>query len=104
MTPDERNQRKKMLLVEGMMHRLEIMHTLHQVRNQAQANVVLGKLPGILAFIARRNAAPLIAAAAPLVFGKSGLSRLLRRLLFMAGAGAGIAALLRHWRSRQEEE
>lgn len=104
MNQDERNQRKKMLLVEGMMHRLEIAHALHQVRSQSQANVVLGKLPGLLAFITRRNAVPLIATVAPLVFGKSGLSRLVRRLLFMAGAAASVAALLRRWRARQADE
>lgn len=96
-----REERKKMLLVEGMMHRLEMMHSLHQLQSGAQRHVVLGKLPGILALIANRNAAPLLATIAPLVFGKSALSRVVRRVLFMVGAGAGIAALIRRWRERE---
>ena len=96
-----REEHKKMLLVEGMMHRLEMTHALHQLQSGTQRHVMLGKLPGILALIASRNAAPLLATIAPLVFGKSALSRFVRRVLLMVGAGTGMAALIRRWRKSE---
>ena len=95
-----REERKKLLIVEGLMHRLEIAHALHQLRSEAQADRLLGRLPEMLGYVmTRRHLVPLIAAAAPLVFGKSSVSRLLRRVLMVAGVGTALAALLRRWRA-----
>ena len=99
-----REERKKLLIVEGLMHRLEIVHAMHHLRSDAQGNAVLSKLPGVLALIASSKAMPLIATVAPLVFGKSALSRLVRRALLTMGAGAGVAALIRRWRARGSGE
>lgn len=95
-----REEHKKMLIVEGLMHRLEIVHALHQVQEGTRAKLVLGRLPGLLALIGNRNALPLLGAVMPLVLGKNGVSRFVRRILMVAGAGAGIAALVKRWKAR----
>ena len=90
---------KKLLIVQGMMHRLEIMHALDQIKSHTRPKALLTKLPSVLKLIMASNAVPLISTLLPVVFGKAKVSRFVRRLAFTVGAGATIMAIFKRWKN-----
>lgn len=88
-----REARKKLLLLEGTLHRLEFMQARSSLLGAA-ANSVIGRgLPGMLSFLLRHKAGALLASALPLLMGGSRLSRIVRRGALLLGAGAALLRL-----------
>lgn len=94
-----REEQKKLLIVQGMMYRLEIAHALDEFKSHTRPKALLAKLPSMLKLIMTSNAVPLISALLPVVFGKSKVSRLLRRIALMLGAGAALTAIIKRWKN-----
>ena len=98
-----RDEQKKLLIVQGMMHRLEIAHALDQLKSHTQPTALFSKLPSLMKLIMASNAVPLLSTLLPVVFGKSKLSRVVRRVALMVGAGAALTTLLKRWKSSRTQ-
>jgi len=98
-----RDEQKKLLIVQGMMHRLEIAHALDQLKSYTKPTALFSKLPSLMKLIMASNAVPLISALLPIVLGKSKASRLTRRVMLMIGAGAALTSLIKRWKSTRSE-
>ena len=98
-----RDEQKKLLIVQGMMHRLEIAYALDQLKSHTKPTALFSKLPGLMKLIMASNAVPLISTLLPLVFGKSKASRITRRVMLMMGAGAALTAFIQRWKSSRSE-
>ncbi len=97
-----REARKKMLIVEGMMHRLELVKATQQLKQDIRPGGLISRLPELISLIARSKALPLMGTALTLVAGKGILSRLLRRVLVVGGVASVLAMVVRRWKSRSE--
>lgn len=98
-----REEHKKMLIVQGMLHRLELVQATQQLRQSARPVAVMASLPRLLTLLASSKALPLLGSAITLVTGKGPVSRLLRRGLMIAGVGSVLAAVVRRWKQRTSE-
>jgi hypothetical protein len=98
-----RDEQKKLLIVQGMMHRLEIAHALDQLKSHTQPTALFSKLPSLMKLIMASNAVPLISTLLPLVFGKSKLSRVVRRVALMVGVGTALTSLFKRWKSSRNQ-
>ncbi len=94
-TDTPRAARKKLLLLEGTLHRLEFLQARESLLGPAGVRSALGRgLPGVLAFLLRHRAGALLAGALPLLVGGSRLSRIVRRGAWLFGAGAALFGML----------
>ncbi len=91
-----------MLIVEGMFHRLELVQAAQQLRQDTRPAAVMARLPRLIALLASSNALPLLGSVLSLAAGRTPASRLLRRVLVMAGVGSALAALIRRWKMRRD--
>ena len=98
-----RDEQKKLLIVQGMMHRLEIAHALDQLKSHTQPTALFSKLPSLMKLIMASNAVPLISTLLPLVFGKSKLSRVVRRVALMVGVGTALTTFFKRWKSSRNQ-
>ena len=98
-----RDEQKKLLIVQGMMHRLEIAHALDQLKSHTQPTALFSKLPSLMKLIMASNAVPLISTLLPVVFGKSKLSRVVRRVALMVGAATALTSLFKRWKSSRNQ-
>ena len=98
-----RDEQKKLLIVQGMMHRLEIEHALDQLKSHTQPTALFSKLPSLMKLIMASNAVPLISTLLPLVFGKSKASRLTRRVMLMVGVGTALTTFFKRWKSSRNQ-
>ena len=95
----DREQRKKLLLLQGAMHRLALSQARAGLKNSLRANALLGLIkPGAISTLAIDNMLPLLGTALPLIVGKGRLSQWLRRALVAAGAGSLVFGLFRRRR------
>ena len=98
-----RDEQKKLLIVQGMMHRLEIAYALDQLKSHTQPTALFSKLPSLMKLIMASNAVPLISTLLPLVFGKSKASRLTRRVMLMVGVGTALTTFFKRWKSSRNQ-
>ena len=98
-----RDEQKKLLIVQGMMHRLEIAHALDQLKSHTQPTALFSKLPSLMKLIMASNAVPLISTLLPLVFGKCKASRLTRRVMLMVGVGTALTTFFKRWKSSRNQ-
>jgi Protein of unknown function (DUF3318) len=98
-----REARKKMLIVEGVVHRLELVQASRQLKQDVRPARLLSRLPALLTLVAQSKAMPLMGTALTLVAGKGFISRLLRRGLVVAGMASAAAVIVSRWRARREE-
>ena len=98
-----RDEQKKLLIVQGVVHRLEIAHALDQLKSHTQPTALFSKLPSLMKLIMASNVVPLISTLLPLVFGQSKVSRVVRRVMVMVGAGAALRAFIQRWKSPRGE-
>lgn len=105
MKPDTpRAARKKLLLLEGTLHRLEILQARASLRSVTTGSMVGQRLPGLLAFLSEHKLGAMLTTALPLLVGAKKLSRLVRRATLLVSAAAALAGLLRSLsRSRAAE-
>lgn len=96
MKPDTpRAARKKLLLLEGTLHRLEILQARASLRSVTTGSVVGQRLPALLAFLSEHKLGAMLTTALPLLVGARKLSRLVRRATLLVSAGAALAGVLR---------
>ena len=91
----DRDARRKILLLKGTLHRLEIMQARHTLHEAARRNVLADRLPGLLKSLLANNRAALLTTVLPLLFGGGRLRRIARRALLAAGGVAAAWAMLR---------
>ncbi len=96
-----REARKKLLLLEGQLHRLELLQARQACGSALQGGVAGTRLPGLLSTLLRQRAGSLLVSALPLLlrFGKAG--RAGRRMLLLLGGGAAALGLLKGWLQRE---
>lgn len=87
-----REQRKKILLLEGALHRLELADARAQFKHGLHGKTVAGLVKPMLT---AEKILPLAAGLLPLVLGKGGATGWLRRVLLIAGAGISLYRILR---------
>ncbi len=97
-TATPRAARKKMLLLEGALHRLEMMQAKESLAGAAANSVVGRGLPGMLSFLLRHKAGALLASALPLLMGGSRFSRIVRRGALLLGTGAALLGMFSRYR------
>lgn len=104
-TDTPRAARKKLLLLEGTLHRLELIQVRDSLLGSAAGSAIGRGLPGVLSFLLRHKAGTLLASALPLLIGGSPLSRIARRGALLLGAGAALLGLFsRRQRTKPEGE
>jgi len=92
-----REARKKLLLLQGTLYRLEILEAKAVLRNGVANSVVGRRLPGLLSFLFQHKASALLTSVLPLLLGAGRVSRIVRRGALVAGAGAALMGLLKRW-------
>ena len=97
-----REARKKMLIVEGLMHRQELIQATRQLKQTVRPARLVSRLPALVALIAQSKAMPLAGTALTLLAGKGVVSRLLRRGLVLAGIASAVTVILSRWKARQK--
>lgn len=96
-----REQRKKLLVVEGAVHRFELVQARRAFEAPAMiASPASGALPLMLRLVRWRRYLPLITTALPLLFGEGRAARWLRRGALVAGTVALVLAVTRRWSAR----
>lgn len=99
MSPDTpRAVRKKLLLLEGSLHRLEILEAKEALRSGVVNSVVGQRLPGVLGLLFQHKTGALLASLLPLLIGAGRVARVARRGTLVLGAGAALLGLFKRWR------
>ncbi|MFM8467737.1 MAG: hypothetical protein ACKOAO_09280 [Oxalobacteraceae bacterium] len=99
-----RDARKKMLIVEGMMHRLELAEATRQLRQDIRPSAVVSRLPALLTVLAQSKALPLMGTAFTLLSGRGMVSRLLRRVVVIGGFASVLAVVVKRWKARVDTD
>jgi hypothetical protein len=92
MSRAERDARRKLLILQGALYRLEITQTRAALRDAAKPKAVRGQLFGLLKFVLTHKRMSLVATAVPWLLRRARGSRLLKPALF-ALVAAGVAWL-----------
>lgn len=87
--------RKKLLLLQGTLHRLEILDAKTALRSGVTNSFVGQRLPGVISFLVEHKASALLTSLLPLVFGAGSVSRLVRRGSLAVGIGAALLGLFK---------
>jgi hypothetical protein len=98
-----REARKKMLIVQGMLHRAELMQVTQQIKDDVRPSHLISRLPELFALVTRSKALPLISTALTLLAGKSHVPRLLRRAMVVAGVASMLTVFVKRWKSRKAQ-
>lgn len=99
--PVLRAQRKKILLLEGALHRLELVEAKAAINNSLQTNQIVGLIKPVLTL---KRLLPLAASLQPLVIGKGRMAVWLRRALAVAGVGVVLTSWLKDLRKPAAED
>lgn len=87
--------RKKLLLLQGTLHRLEILDAKAALRSGVTNSFVGQRLPGVISFLLQHKASALLTSLLPLVFGAGSVSRFVRRGSLAVGIGAALLGLFK---------
>lgn len=98
-----REARKKMLIVQGMAHRLALVQGTTQLKDKVRPSRMVSHLPALFALLARSKALPLMSTVLPLLAGTGLVPRLLRRAMVAAGVASALAVFVSRWKSRKEQ-
>ena len=98
-----REARKKMLIVQGMLHRTELMQVMRQIKDDVRPSRLVSRLPALFALLAQSKALPLMSTALTLLAGRGLVPRLLRRAVVVAGVASAMAAFVKRWKSRKSQ-
>lgn len=100
-----RTQQKKILLLEGALHRLALVESVANLKAGVRANSVFGLIePATKRRLLLDTVLPVLLSVLPMLAGSARLPRLLRRMLVAAGVGATVVAMLRRQRGQAEGE
>lgn len=100
----DRDARRKLLLLKGTLHRLEILQARHTLRDAASRNVLADRVPGLLKTVLANNRAALLTTVLPLLLGQGRLRRFARRALLAAGGVAAAWALFKNTKGAATED
>jgi hypothetical protein len=95
MSRAERDARRKLLMLQGALYRLEITQTRAAMKDAANPKAIGGQLFGLLKFVLAHKRVSLIATVVPWLFGRARNSRLVKPVLFALGAAAAAWLFLR---------
>ena len=93
-----RTARKKLLLLEGTLQRLEILEAKDTLRRGVAGSVIGQHLPGLLSFIFEHRVGALLAGMLPLLVGAGRAARIARRGTLLLGAATALLGWLRRRR------
>ena len=102
--PTPREQRKKLLLVQGAMYRLECMQAQRELRTAVSGNVITNILPRVLRSVFSSKLGLVFTTLAPVLLGSGKGSRFMRRLVLLAGGATAAWAALQAWLTPQTDE
>lgn len=100
----ERDARRKILLLQGTLHRIEIMQARQNFQQAASRNVLTEQVPGLLKSLLANNRASLLTTVLPLLFGRGRWRRFARRALLAGGGIATAWAVLRRLRKGGDDD
>ncbi len=93
-----REQRKKLLLAEGALHRFECVQARRAISDELRS--IAGSGPaGIVRAVSGRGLLSIAATALPLVLGAGRVARLLKRGMLVAGGIAAAWSAINGWRN-----
>jgi hypothetical protein len=95
-----REQQKKLLILEGMMHRLEIGHALDGIKLTAKSNLLISSISPVISLLLKRKGVALLGFTLAKIACNGRASSLIRRIVLMTGLGATIALVVSRWASR----
>ncbi len=95
-----REARKKLLLLEAQLHRLDLTEARQGLRAAMRGGLPAVSLPAALGAGLTTRGTRLLLAALPWLLRGGTLGRWMRRALLLAGGGAAALALLQRWLSR----
>lgn len=98
-----RDARKKLLLLEAQLHRLEILQARHEIGAAARSGPINGRVSGLLSSVLRQRAGGVLAMLLPLLLREGKLGRWTRRAALVAGGAAAVFGMLGRGRQREGE-
>ncbi len=101
--PTPRAARKKLLLLEGTLHRLEILEAKDALRSSVANSVMGQRLPGLIGFVFQHKVGALLTSVLPLLLGVGRISRIARRGTLLLGSVAALLGLLRRWNQDRQD-
>ncbi len=87
--------RKKLLLLQGTLHRLEILEAKAALQTGVTNSIVGQRLPGVISFLVQHKASALLTSLLPLVLGAGRVARIVRRGSLAVGIGAALLGLFK---------
>lgn len=97
-----REARKKLLLLEAQLYRLDLMQARQAWRAASREGLLGGTLPAALGAGLKTQAGRLLLTALPLLLRGGTLGRWTRRALLLAGGGAAAYSVFSRWLHRDE--
>jgi hypothetical protein len=95
MSRAERDARRKLLMLQGALYRLEIIQARVALKDAAKPKAVGGQLFGLLKFVLAHKRMSLVATIVPWLFRRARGSRLLKPALFALVSAAAAWLFLR---------
>lgn len=99
--PSPREARRKLLLLQAQLHRLELQQARQDCRSALRGGALRSTVPGLLAVLLRHRAGGLLASALPLLLRSGAVGRWARRAMLVAGSGAAALGIFSRWRQRE---
>ena len=101
---NERDARRKLLLLQGTLYRVEIMHAKQSLREAASGNALAAAVPGLLKSLIANKGTALVTTVLPLLLGRGRLLRYARRALLAAGGVAAAWAVISRRKGADDQE
>ena len=98
-----REQRKKLLLAQGALHRFECMQARRAIADELGSLAHTGPT-GMLRAVSGRSVTSLLLTALPLVLGAGRVARLLKRGMLVAGGVAAAWSAISRWREQSVQD
>ena len=99
MTPNLRAEKKKRLLVEGAIHRLDCLQAQQAMRRSGLGSGLSQALPELLRQGLMQQLPSVLLSALPLLLGRYRWLRWLRRGLLVAGGATAVITAIKRWRA-----
>ena len=99
MTPNLRAEKKKRLLVEGALHRLDCLQAQQRLGHSGWGQSLSNGLPELLSQSLKQQLPGVLLSTLPLLLGRYRLLRWLRRGLLVAGGAAAVITAIKRWRA-----
>lgn len=98
-----REARKKLLLLEAQLHRLDLMQARQAWRDATRDGLLGAALPASLGTGLKNRGGQLLLTVLPLLLRGGRLGRWIRRAALLAGGGAAALSLMNRWLQRSDD-